>query len=195
MSLNSMKLSGLSLLALGLAAPVTCAQTAQTITPSTTQVEQRVPATGPQLAAATFITRQESGEIRAANLVGVVVKNKTGEVVGDIVDVILKPNGQATAIIVGVGGLLGLGEKNVAVPYEAIAIAIDKDGKRSATIDTQKAALEAAPVYISERTTFEKVQDGVSKLATSAKEKAIELKDQMSKPESAPASSPSKPAP
>lgn len=187
---NAIKRSALSLIAAGLAAPASYAQTAPVMTPSTTQLEQRVTATEPPLAAATFIARQESGEIRAANLVGVGVKNKSGEIVGDIVDVILKPNGQATAIIVGVGGLLGLGEKNVAVPYDAIAIAMDKDGKRSATIDTQKAALEAAPAYISERTTFEKVQDGVSKLATSAKEKAIELKDQMSKPESAPATKP-----
>jgi sporulation protein YlmC with PRC-barrel domain len=169
--------------AVGLAGPCALAQTAQTMTPSTTQIEQHVSAPISSLSAASFIARQESGEIRSANLVGVVVKNKAGETVGDIVDVVLKPNGQASAVILGVGGMLGLGEKNVAVPFDAVAIATDKDGKRSATVDAQKAALEAAPAYVSERTTFEKVQDGVAKLATSAKEKAIELKDQMSKPE------------
>ena len=170
----------------GLVAPAAYAQTVQSAPPSTLQLEQRVQATGPLISAATFMARQEPGDMRAANLVGVAVQNKSGEIVGDIVDVILKPNGQATAIILGVGGMLGLGEKNVAVPFDAVAISTDKDGKRSATVDALKASLEAAPTYVSEQTTFEKVQDGVSKLATSAKEKALELKDQMSKPETAP---------
>lgn len=185
MLIDSFKVACLGLGAVCWANHASYAQTAQTMTPQNTQIEKLAPRG--TLPAATFISRQESGEMRAANLIGVGVTNKAGESVGDIVDVVLKPDGKAAALILGVGGMLGLGEKNVAVPYDAVAIATDKDGKRSATIDAQKSALEAAPVYVSERTTFEKVQDGVSKMATSAKEKAIELKEQMSKPDPAPA--------
>ena len=97
---------------------------------------------------------QKTGEVRASNLVGVVVKNKAGDTVGDINDVVFQPNGQVTVVIVGVGGVLGVGEKNVAVPYADVTLTTDKDGKRMATLDVTKAALESAPACSGERTTF-----------------------------------------
>ena len=42
--------------------------------------------------------------------------------IGDVNDVLLDENGQVSAVILGVGGLLGIGEKNVAVPFKAIQI-------------------------------------------------------------------------
>lgn len=133
----------------------------------------------------TFISAQKPGEIRASNLVGVVVKNKAGETVGDINDVVFQPNGQVTVIIVGVGGVLGIGEKNVAVPYTDVALTTDKDGKRTGTLDVTKAAIESAQSYVGERTTFEKVEDGASSMATAAAQKAKELKDKMTAPKAA----------
>lgn len=162
------------------------AQTGPTVSPPQAHVE-RSPATTAVLPAPVFLDRQIDGETRAANLIGIAVTNKANETVGDIVDIVFKPNGQVTAVIIGVGGLLGLGEKNVAVPYDAVAIATDKDGKRSAVIDTQLAALQAAPAYVSERTTFERVQDGVQALAKEAQKKAVEIKNNMSAPTPAPA--------
>lgn len=135
-----------------------------------------------------FIGYQNEGDARASKLIGVVVRNKAGEIVGDISDVVLQPNGQAIVFIVGVGGFLGVGEKNVGVPYSAIAITKDKDGTRSATLDATKAALEAAPSYVGERTTFEKVEDGAASLAKSAAQTAKELKDRLTAP--APADAP-----
>lgn len=129
-----------------------------------------------------FIDAQFTGEVRASNLVGIVLKNKSGEILGDINDVVFQLNGQVTAYIVGVGGVLGIGEKNVAVPYADVALTTDTDGKRSATLDVTKAALEAAPTYAGERTTFEKVEDGASYMAAAAAQKAKELKDKMTAP-------------
>ena len=146
-----------------------------------------------------FLPAQAAGEARASKLIGVVVKNKAGDVVGDINDVVLQPSGQAIAYIIGVGGVLGVGEKNVAVPYGDVALTADKDGKRSAVLDTSKAALEAAPVYISERTTFEQVEDGAASLAKATAKKARELANEASKaaqsPSQAPAPTPSPDAP
>ena len=132
-----------------------------------------------------FVGAQATGEVRASNLVGVVVKNKTGETVGDINDVVFQPNGQVTVYIVGVGGVLGIGEKNVAVPFADVALTTDKDGKRTATLDVTQAALEAAPPYAGERTTFEKVEDGAASMAAAAAQKAKELKDKMTAPKAA----------
>src|SRR6266576_760327 len=40
--------------------------------------------------------------------------------IGEVMDVLLSPDGHATALIVGVGGFLGAGEKDVAVPFAAV---------------------------------------------------------------------------
>ena len=90
--------------------------------------------------------------------------------------------------IIGVGGVLGIGEKNVAVPFSAVTLSTDKDMKRTAVLDVTKDALETAPTYSSERTTFEKVEDGAAGLAAAASQKAKELKEKMTAP--APATPP-----
>ena len=131
---------------------------------------------------AKFLAAQMPGEIRASNLAGVVVKNKVGDVVGDISDVVFGATGQVSVYIIGVGGVLGIGEKNVAVPFSSVMLATDKDNKRTATLDVTKAALEAAPTFAGERTTFEKVEDGAAGLAAAASQKAKELKDKMTAP-------------
>jgi sporulation protein YlmC with PRC-barrel domain len=70
--------------------------------------------------------------------------------IGDINDVLLDKNGQLTAVILGVGGVLGLGEKDVAVPFKALHTK-EKDGKRYLVINTTKEALESAPGYTFDR--------------------------------------------
>ena len=144
----------------------------------------------PSTDAAKFIASEAPSEMRVAKLIGVPVQNNAGETVGGINDVVLQANGQAVAIVIGVGGFLGMGEKNVAVPYSAVAITTAADGTRSAVVNAAKAALMAAPAYISERTIFEKVQDGASDMATTAKKKAIEIKEKMSAPAAPPAQQP-----
>jgi len=66
--------------------------------------------------------------------------------IGAVSDLLLDPSGKVNAVIVGVGGLLGVGEKNVAVPFQALKVA-EKDGKRYLVLDTTKEALQDAPGY------------------------------------------------
>ena len=40
--------------------------------------------------------------------------------VGKITDVLLSKDGEAEYVIIGVGGFLGIGEKDVAVPYDQV---------------------------------------------------------------------------
>ncbi|MFT0546449.1 PRC-barrel domain-containing protein [Allopusillimonas ginsengisoli] len=54
------------------------------------------------------------------SIMGKSVYNETDEKIGDISDVVLASDGQAAYFIVGAGGFLGLGEHNVAIPYEKI---------------------------------------------------------------------------
>jgi sporulation protein YlmC with PRC-barrel domain len=75
--------------------------------------------------------------------------------IGEIMDVLLSPDGRATALIVGVGGFLGAGEKDVAVPFSAVKHTM-KDKKIYLTMDATKDALKAAPglKYDREKTTW-----------------------------------------
>jgi len=64
--------------------------------------------------------------------------------VGDVRDVLLSADGKVSAVIVGVGGFLGMGEKDVAVPFDAIKHTT-RDGKVYLTMDATKDELKAAP--------------------------------------------------
>ena len=70
--------------------------------------------------------------------------------IGDIRDVLLEKSGQVVAVILGVGGFLGIGEKDVAVPFNAIRVT-EKDGKRYLVMDTTKDALQSAKGYTYDR--------------------------------------------
>ena len=72
--------------------------------------------------------------------------------IGEIMDVLLSPDGKVNALIVGVGGFLGIGEKDVAVPFSAVKHTT-KDGKVYLTLDTTKDALKAAPGLKYDRST------------------------------------------
>ena len=74
-------------------------------------------------------------------------KNK----IGTIDDVVITDNGQIDAFIIGVGGFLGMGEKNVAVPPESVH-AEWKDNAWYLTLNTTKDALKAAPGMTFEKT-------------------------------------------
>src|SRR3954469_3804314 len=67
-----------------------------------------------------FITQQSSGQWRASKLVGVDVYGTDNAKIGDIREVLLNRDGAAEAVVIGVGGFLGIGEKDVAVPFKAL---------------------------------------------------------------------------
>ena len=87
------------------------------------------------------------GEISANELLNKSVKNAANETVGDINDVRIDNSGNVSAVIVGVGGFLGLGEKNVALTFDQINLARDSDGNLVVTADVTKESLQAAPEY------------------------------------------------
>jgi sporulation protein YlmC with PRC-barrel domain len=67
-----------------------------------------------------FMTKMEANQMMASDLIGTRVVSTNNESIGDINDVILDRNGQAMAAVVGVGGFLGIGEKDVAVPFKSL---------------------------------------------------------------------------
>src|SRR5262249_13122763 len=69
---------------------------------------------------------------------------------GSVSDVLLDKGGQVSAVILGVGGVLGIGEKDVAVPFTALQLQA-KNGNPYLVVDASKEALKAAPGYTYDR--------------------------------------------
>jgi sporulation protein YlmC with PRC-barrel domain len=129
-----------------------------------------------------FLTSQPASESLVRVFLGAVVKSNSGETVGDINDVIFDKTGKITSVILGVGGVLGIGEKNVGVPFTSLTISNGSDGSRQIVVPFNKEALNAAPPFVAtEKTSMDLVRDRAVELGNKTAEKAIELKDQAAK--------------
>ena len=85
----------------------------------------------------------------ASAILGESVYNSTAEnaeEVGEVKDIVIDANGAAVSLIVGVGGFLGIGERNVAVEFKSAKWA-EKDGDRWLVVETSKEQLEAMPPF------------------------------------------------
>lgn len=84
--------------------------------------------------------------MHASDLIGAKVKTTQNEEVGPVNDLIIGENGQVVAIVIGVGGFLGMGEKDVAVGWDHVSRsgASDEQGLR---IDVSREDLGSAPKF------------------------------------------------
>jgi hypothetical protein len=135
--------------------------------------------TSPPAGAPAFVSAQPAGEWSANVFIGEAVLNSEGERIGDINDLLFDPSGRITMAVIGVGGFLGVGEKNVAVPFSALTVSDGPNGERLLKVPLTKDSLRQAPEFkFRERTTFMKAKDKATELGHKALEKASELKDQ-----------------
>jgi sporulation protein YlmC with PRC-barrel domain len=88
-----------------------------------------------------------SGQISASKLLDETVMNEANESVGDVNDVLLPTDGKIASVVVGVGGFLGMGEKNVLLPFDNLKFARDSDNDLVVTTNVTKETLQAAPAY------------------------------------------------
>jgi len=96
-----------------------------------------------------FTSNVSSDQLAVSALTGTDVRNAAGENLGDINDVVLDKSGKPTVAIIGVGGFLGMGEKNVGVPFHALQFTVSNDtNTQVARLDVTKEALQAAPTFV-----------------------------------------------
>ncbi|MFB9981657.1 PRC-barrel domain-containing protein [Mesorhizobium kowhaii] len=93
------------------------------------------------------LTAMPVGEIRADDLKGATVYGANDAKVGEIGDVVLASDSKTDAVIVDVGGFLGIGEKEVAVGMDNLKFMTDKDGKKYLYTTFTKEQLEAQTAY------------------------------------------------
>lgn len=93
------------------------------------------------------IVLQSADSILATDLIGLTVFSATGEKVGDINDVIVKLDGAVEGVVIGVGGFLGIGEKDVAIELGQIQLTPREEGGMRLVLNATRADLEAAPAF------------------------------------------------
>lgn len=93
-----------------------------------------------------YVTAQPT-DVLSSNLLGLNIKNSRDETIGEIKDLVVS-EGRLAGYVVSVGGFLGLGERYVVVSPKAIRVNYATDDKKwSATMETTKEALSAAPTF------------------------------------------------
>lgn len=86
-----------------------------------------------------------------SRLIGQPVYSSTGddaEEIGSISDLVFSEDGQITAVIIGVGGFLGIGEKAVAVDFQSLEFTLAADNTERWVLPTTADALTAAPDFV-----------------------------------------------
>mgnify|MGYP003676476771 FL=1 len=99
---------------------------------------------------ATYLTETPEGTFHADALTGNQVKSSVedDEDIGTITDLVIDEDGQINAVVVGVGGFLGMGEKNVAIEWDSLELTKDEDGEDYViTVNASQDALESAEEY------------------------------------------------
>ena len=89
----------------------------------------------------------------ATDLIGLSVESRTGEgaeTIGEIDNLIVGSDGQVDAAIIGVGGFLGIGEKDIAVEWNQLEVTPDEDGDVVLVLNASRESLENAPEFTHE---------------------------------------------
>jgi sporulation protein YlmC with PRC-barrel domain len=93
---------------------------AQTAQPNAGSSATTVTATTTDVTTTSWMTQEAVAQWRASKMIGLNVYNSLSEKIGAISELIVGPSGKLDAVVVGAGGFLGMGERDVAVPYSQI---------------------------------------------------------------------------
>jgi sporulation protein YlmC with PRC-barrel domain len=104
--------------------------------------QAKAPSTSPQ-----FLRQQGSGDWLASDLLGKAVVNTKNETIGDVDNLVTDANGKIVALVIGVGGFLGLGEKEVAVRFEDLELSRDENSEVKVMANFNEETLVSAPDF------------------------------------------------
>lgn len=85
--------------------------------------------------------------VAASKLMGAGVYGADDASIGEVSDIVFAPQGEIEAVIVDVGGFLGIGEKPVALNFEKLNIQTDEGGTMKVSVNATKEQLDQAPQY------------------------------------------------
>lgn len=82
----------------------------------------------------------------ASDLIGTDLKTSDDESVGEIDDLIIDQDGKVVGVVVNVGEFLGMGEKRIAIDWNAVKVS-DTPEDRDLRVDMAREDLQSAPGY------------------------------------------------
>jgi hypothetical protein len=83
----------------------------------------------------------------ATGVLGRKVVDAAGKDIGRIIDVLVDPLGQPRAVVVDIGGFLGVGNRQVAVAWAALHIPAPDAADARVLVDMRDDQIKAAPDY------------------------------------------------
>ena len=141
-----MKYLATAALALFVASPALAQQAPGTTAPAPSADQPTMRAPAPAGEANRFMTNEGANQWLVRDRWNKSVYNAQGKSIGDLNDVLVGPDGRIQALVIGVGGFLGLGEKNVAIDYNYI----EKNGNITPdriTLNMTEQDLRSAPTF------------------------------------------------
>jgi sporulation protein YlmC with PRC-barrel domain len=93
-----------------------------------------------------YVSATPPNGMRASHLIGEEVVTTGDEEVGSVSDLIIDQDGQVVAIVLGVGGFLGMGEKDVAISWDKVTKSGTSEDQKLRINETRE-ALRDAPEY------------------------------------------------
>ena len=123
---------------------------------ATTQPAPDANATTNTMAGSLFVPQESLTNatlITGSDFTGKRIYSKGGEDIGEVNDVIFSADGKVIAAVLGVGGFLGIGEKDVLVSMNAIQFVKDGDNTKL-VIDATKETLTSAPGFDRSKRTY-----------------------------------------
>ena len=94
-----------------------------------------------------FLKQQTADDMLASSIIGKPAVNSQDETIGDVNDLVTDRSGKIVAALIGVGGFLGIGEKDVAVRFEDLNLNRDENDNVKVTLNISKETLAQAPDY------------------------------------------------
>jgi hypothetical protein len=89
----------------------------------------------------------DANSVLASQFIGQTVYSAANENVGEINDLVMSKDLDNIVAIIGVGGFLGIGEKDVAIPVSQLTATKDANNALKLTTAATKEQLEAAPAF------------------------------------------------
>ena len=101
--------------------PMTQPQTPSATSPVTPSPATPAPSASASIGSDRFLAQQQPGQRLASDYMKKSIYGANNERIGDVNNLLLSADGQVIAVLVGVGGFLGLGEKIVALPLATLS--------------------------------------------------------------------------
>ncbi|MEK9969527.1 MAG: PRC-barrel domain-containing protein, partial [Ferrovibrio sp.] len=95
-----------------------------------------------------------TAEVKGAKLIGADVINSANDKLGDVDEVLVTTDGRVNAIVVATGGVLGLGERKVVLPWERLRFS-SQGSDLVVRTDVSRETLQAMPEYSDHRPSAE----------------------------------------